>query len=118
MHPKLMENLIRSFSTISTSGQRPRALSLSSLDSSPTTQAGMHSELFWMENGTIILELDLGTQFCVHKTMLSWESTIFKDIFELFPPVDEQTVDGCHIVHLSNAAQEVEILLKAVYDHQ
>ena len=112
-----MENLTQSFSTIFTSGQRPRALSLSSLDSSPTTQAEMHSKLFWMEDGTIILESDLETQFRVHKTMLSWKSTIFKNMFKLFPPVDKQTVDGCHIVHLSNAAQEVEILLKAVYDH-
>ena len=110
--------MTRSFSTISTSGQRPRVLFLSSLDSSSTTQAEMHSKLFWMEDGTIILESDLGTQFHVHKTMLSWESTIFKDMFELSPPVDKQTVDGCHIVHLFNAAQKVGILLKAVYDHQ
>ena len=70
-----------------------------------------------MEDGSIILEVD-ETQFRVHKAMLSRESTVFKDMFELSPPADEPTVEGCHVVRLSDAAQDVEILLKAVYDHR
>jgi len=70
-----------------------------------------------MEDGSIILEAE-GTQFRVHKTMLSRESTVFSDMFKLSQPADEPMVDGCHVVRLSDAVQDVVIFLKAVYDHR
>jgi len=76
----------------------------------------MRSGLFWVEDESIIL--DSGSRGNLHKTTLSRESTVFSDMFKLSPPADEPMVDGCHVVRLSDAAQDVEIFLQALYDHR
>ncbi|KAJ7465230.1 hypothetical protein FB451DRAFT_432427 [Mycena latifolia] len=69
----------------------------------------------WMSHGDIILEAE-STQFRVHRDILAKHSSVFQDMFLLPQPPNEVTVEGCSIVHLSDSAIDVELLLTAFYD--
>lgn len=69
----------------------------------------------WFEDGNVILEAE-GIQFKVHRGILSESSSVFKDMFTLPQPpsMDEELIDGCPIVHLSDTAEEVTYMLEAL----
>lgn len=56
------------------------------------------------------------TQFKVHRGVLAMNSSIFNYLFSVPQPLvdHEDSVDGCIVVHLSDAAKDVEILLPAL----
>ncbi|KAJ7649968.1 hypothetical protein FB45DRAFT_1017387 [Roridomyces roridus] len=55
-------------------------------------------------------------QFRVHWGVLSLHSSFFRDLEGLPQPLDEPKVDGCPIVELSDSAEDVEVVLKALYN--
>jgi hypothetical protein len=56
-------------------------------------------------------------QFKVHRTILTRHSVIFRDTFGVpHPTHSEPTVDGCPLLHLADAAEDVKHLLLALYD--
>jgi len=68
----------------------------------------------WLDDGNVILQAD-SKQFRVHRSVLSASSAIFKDMFTL-STADKVLVEGCPVVHLSDAADDLHHVLKAIYE--
>src|SRR6202034_3632094 len=65
-----------------------------------------HSE-FWFNDGSIVLNADT-TLFRVHRTTLSAHSPVFSDMFGIPQPPEQCAIEGCMVVHLPDAAADVE----------
>jgi BTB/POZ domain len=84
-----------------------------------------HTE-FWLHDGSIVLSVQ-ETLFRVHQTILANHSEVFADLFRLPQPTEDaekgemkegsemQKIDGCHVVHLQDDADDFVDLLKAIY---
>lgn len=71
----------------------------------------------WYDDGSVVLQAEC-TQFRVHRTLLCQNSTIFTDMFSIPQPSQEESlVEGCPLVRLSDSAEEVETILRALYFH-
>lgn len=69
----------------------------------------------WMPYGDIIIQAE-STQFRVNRDVLAQQSSVFKDMFSVPQPPNEPTIEGCFIVHVSDTAQDWELLLEMFYD--
>jgi hypothetical protein len=70
----------------------------------------------WFDDGNIILQAEF-EQFKVYSGILSAKSEIFRDMFSIPQPVEgDGVVEGCHVVHLSDTAEEVRYVLDALYN--
>lgn len=85
----------------------PHALALT-----PTWLWITHSEL-WFKDGSMVLQAE-NTWFKVHQGILSVSSTVFSDMFLAPQPAGELLVEGCPIVHLSDTAKDIKIMLEAI----
>lgn len=72
------------------------------------------SHQFWYADGNVVLQAE-STQFRVHRTLLSLHSVIMKDCFDCPQPVDNETVEGCPVIHLSDSAKDIDILCGLLY---
>ncbi|KAJ7502979.1 hypothetical protein B0H11DRAFT_2188099 [Mycena galericulata] len=68
----------------------------------------------WHDDGSVVLQAG-DMQFRVHWSVLSLNSSFFRDMKGLPQPPDQPSVEGCPIVELSDAVEDVEYLLKALY---
>ncbi|KAJ6545093.1 hypothetical protein DFH09DRAFT_927880 [Mycena vulgaris] len=73
------------------------------------------SELVWHPDGSVVLQAGLA-QFRVHWSFLSLHSSFFRDMQGLPQPPDQPTVDGCPVIELPDSVEDVECVLKALYD--
>lgn len=90
-----------------------QSTSSSSIDENPV----IVRSTIWYDDGSVVLQAEC-TQFRVHRTLLCQNSTIFTDMFSIpQPPPNESLVEGCALVHLSDSAEEVETVLRALYFH-
>ncbi|KAJ7175339.1 hypothetical protein C8R46DRAFT_1248678, partial [Mycena filopes] len=89
--------------------------SIATIDSESDDAAPLVRSSIWMPYGDIILQAE-STQFRVNRDILARHSSVFQDLFLLPQPANEETLDGCHIVHLSDSAIDVHLLLSAFYD--
>lgn len=70
----------------------------------------------WFDDGSVVLQAEL-KQFRVHRSILSMNSVIFKDMFSLAQPsVEGEMVDGCPVIHLSDSATDLRYVLEAFYN--
>lgn len=78
-------------------------------------QSTTRSEI-WLEDGNIIIQAEQ-TQFKVYRGLLAAHSPIFKDMFSMPQPPSgpEVTVAGCAVVHVSDSAVDVAIVLRALF---
>ncbi|KAJ7649954.1 hypothetical protein FB45DRAFT_1017376 [Roridomyces roridus] len=83
----------------------------------PSDDQDIHrSSELWHRDGSVVLQAG-GTQFRVHWSVLSLNSSFFRGIEALPQPPDEIKVDGCYLIVLpDDSAADVEILLKALYN--
>ena len=88
-----------------------------SIDEPPPTEP-VRSDI-WYADGNVILQAE-GVQFKVVKSILAQNSSVFEDMFSLPqpPPSGMDTVDECPIVHLSDSAEEVGYILKALFKNE
>ncbi|KAK7025080.1 BTB domain-containing protein [Favolaschia claudopus] len=71
----------------------------------------------YFEDGNVVLEAGNTKHWRVHKGVLSHKSTVFSGMLQKLPPSPSQRiVDGCPVLALSNDHQDVEYLMKALYD--
>ncbi|KZP13431.1 hypothetical protein FIBSPDRAFT_797890 [Athelia psychrophila] len=86
-------------------------------DSTHSDEAGSttRSEI-WFEDGNVVLQAE-GTHFKVYRGALAAHSPIFKDVFAMPQPPSEgeAAIEGCPVVHLSDTAADVTIVLKALF---
>ena len=71
----------------------------------------------WLDDGNIILQAE-STQFRVLRSILSASSSVFRDMFTVPQPANENLVDGCPVVHVSDTAQDLHHVLKALFDRR
>ncbi|KAF8146888.1 hypothetical protein K438DRAFT_1868551 [Mycena galopus ATCC 62051] len=74
-----------------------------------------HSETIWYPDGSVVLQAQ-STQFRVHWSILSQNSSFFRDMQGLPQPPDQPSVDDCPVIELPDDAADVENLLKALYN--
>lgn len=68
----------------------------------------------WFKDGNIVLQTE-GVQFKVYRGILAANSSIFKDLFECGQG-EEQLVENCHVVQLSDKADDLRIVLLSLHD--
>ncbi|KAJ7094272.1 hypothetical protein C8R44DRAFT_645397 [Mycena epipterygia] len=69
----------------------------------------------WLPDGNVVLQAH-DTQFRVHWGVLSLHSSVFRDIQGLPQPPEQPSVEGCPVVELSDSVEDVNNLLKALYN--
>ncbi|KII84011.1 hypothetical protein PLICRDRAFT_436297 [Plicaturopsis crispa FD-325 SS-3] len=86
-------------------------------EQSLTTPKPTNSSILWFKDGSIVLEAE-HTRFRVHHTLLALNSPIFEDMLNIGAPRGEDNVDDCPLVILHDSAQDLESLLRALYDRR
>lgn len=69
----------------------------------------------WYDDGSVILQAE-STQCRVHWTVLAQHSSFFSDLRTVPQPPDEPRIEGCPIILLSDSIQDLEHLLRALYN--
>lgn len=88
------------------------------VDSSEDVVDPVRSDI-WYDDGNVVLQAQ-NTQFKVHRSILAQSSSVFKDMFMLpQPPLEgTQLVEGCPVVQLSDPAEDVRYILRALSDRR
>lgn len=73
------------------------------------------SKDIWFEDGSIILVCE-SIGFRVYKGILSSQSEVFRDMLSVGSPSEDETIDGCAVVHLSDSACDALHFLKTLHD--
>jgi hypothetical protein len=82
---------------------------------SPLSQPKRADNL-WFDDGSVVLQVEM-TQFRVHRSVLSTNSDIFRDMFSVPQPAEEgEVIDGCPVVHLPDSADDWTFVLQGLYD--
>ncbi|KDR69190.1 hypothetical protein GALMADRAFT_256033 [Galerina marginata CBS 339.88] len=70
----------------------------------------------WFSDGSIVLEAE-ETQFRVHKSVLSRNSSFFNAMFSTALQETRPRIEGCEVVRFDDAAEDWETVLEIVYDN-
>lgn len=73
------------------------------------------SETFDVSDADLVIRSSDFVDFQVHKLVLSVASPFFKDLLSSFQPSDGETVDGLHVVQLSEDSELLNSLLSMLY---
>lgn len=83
-------------------------------DGEPSADPLIRSDI-WFKDGNVVLQAG-GTQYKVHQSILSINSTVFADMFLVPQPTSGgETVEGCPLVHLTDSAVDVTFVLEALF---
>ena len=69
----------------------------------------------WLYDGNVVLVAGK-TAFRVFRSVLSKNSPVFEDMFTIPQPPDAETFEDCSVVHLQDAAHDVDAFLRALFD--
>lgn len=74
------------------------------------------SHSVWFEDGNIIIQAE-GTIFKVYRGVLAAHSSVFKDMLSIPQPSSGRlsAMEGCAVVHVSDTAADITIVLEALY---
>ncbi len=87
------------------------------VDSSPTQLlfAAKRDEEFWLEDGNIILVTTTRpTAFRIYKALLTRQIEIFADMFASSTPQEGEMYQGCPVVQLPDAPEDLRHLLRVL----
>ncbi|KAJ7490874.1 hypothetical protein FB451DRAFT_1079640 [Mycena latifolia] len=84
------------------------------MDDTEPSQIRRVQEL-WFEDGNLIIQAGT-SQFRVYRGVLAARSPVFHDMLSFPQPPDAELVEGCPLVHLHDAASDVNVFLRAIYD--
>jgi len=87
---------------------------LTGLATSPVSHELRRDEDFWFLDGNIVL-LVQDTAFRVHRGVLSHHSEVFRDLFAVPQPLNQERIDDCAVVRLHDDPKEVRYLLRVFY---
>lgn len=92
-----------------------------------STQPAHHAlryGILWLSDGNVVLKTNVYL-FKVHKSVLSMQSSVFRDMFALsttdaneFAEVMPELYEGLHLVSLPDDGYEVAHILRAVYERR
>ncbi|KAJ3512106.1 hypothetical protein NMY22_g15434 [Coprinellus aureogranulatus] len=69
---------------------------------------------FWFEDGSIVLQAG-NVQFKVYRELLARRSPILASLFQQPPLPDEATIDGCRVVQLQDAFEDLIHAFRVMY---
>ena len=78
------------------------------------------SEKYWFGDGNIVLKAG-ETLYRVHSSIFARHSEVFKDMFSIPQPSEEadaEMIDGCPIIPLMDAEQDLENVISIFYDNK
>ena len=70
-----------------------------------------HDREFWMEDGNMVLVCG-NTAFRVYRGLLASQSTVFADMLASSSPAAGETYEGCPVVRLSDAPEDMRHFLR------
>lgn len=70
---------------------------------------------FWFSDGNIVIVAG-HTAFKVHRGQLERHSEVFRDLFSIPQPAEQELMDGCPCVKLHDPPHDVLYLFMALYD--
>ncbi|KAH9932298.1 uncharacterized protein B0H18DRAFT_987469 [Fomitopsis serialis] len=107
---------------MSVNSRKSRKRARADIDSEDESSAAMaakedlkHDDQVWFDDGNVVLVAE-SIAFCIHRGLLSLHSEVFRGMFTMPPPENEETVAGCPVVRVSDAAQEMRYMLWALYN--
>jgi hypothetical protein len=69
----------------------------------------------WFDDGNLIIQSGEKT-FRVYRGILSSASSIFRDMLSLAVTDEEQAIDGCPVVHVSDPTADISFFLRSLHD--
>ncbi|GBE89172.1 hypothetical protein SCP_1501800 [Sparassis crispa] len=84
-------------------------------DSRPEVPHVCEDEEFWFTDGNVIL-VSGETSFRVHQGVVSRHSEVFRDLFSVPQPENEEKRFGCPVICLSDSPIDLRYLLRVLYD--
>jgi len=75
---------------------------------------GVTRSKIWFADGNLVIQAE-STQFRVHGSVLSMHSSVLKDCFETPQPTEQETVEGCSLVHMPDYAADLELVFPILY---
>ena len=82
----------------------------------PSNSPTRHPDL-WFDDGNVVLMTDAESMgFKVHRSILSRQSLVFHDMFEIPQPEDEEDWEGCPIIRVYDNATDLAIFIEVLYD--
>ncbi|KAH9058175.1 hypothetical protein EDB87DRAFT_1685494 [Lactarius vividus] len=81
----------------------------------PTRETSPPPEDFNMRHTDVILRSSDGASFRVHRLVLTTASPFFDDLFSLPQPDEDETIDGIHVVRLSEDKEVLRSLITLLY---
>lgn len=96
--------------------KRPRTDASSYADDDTDTKKVFtnHPDLYF-EDGNVILRCER-TLFCVHRSLISKHSEIFRDLFGSETKKPQEFFRGCLFIPLDDDVNDMETLLNTIYD--
>ncbi|KAM5539625.1 hypothetical protein V8D89_006734 [Ganoderma adspersum] len=99
--------------------KRPRTAEDAHTESSTTDAPSdldnvQRHEDFWFDDGSIVLVARRKTGFRVYRALLAAQSTVFSDMLTSSSPSDDEMIEGCPVVHLSDAPEDVAHFLRVL----
>ncbi|KAJ7665933.1 hypothetical protein DFH06DRAFT_1470181 [Mycena polygramma] len=85
-----------------------------SLSNATGSAVSVRSEI-WMPFGDIILQVG-ATHFRVNRDVLAKNSSVFRHLFSVPQPPNEETVEGCYVVEFSDSAEDWALVLEVLYN--
>ncbi|KII84008.1 hypothetical protein PLICRDRAFT_118797 [Plicaturopsis crispa FD-325 SS-3] len=76
-----------------------------------------NSSTVWYNDGSIVLQAE-NTRFRVHRTVMALNSPIFEDMLHIGQSPGEDSVEECPLVVLHDSAEDLEAILRALYDRR
>ena len=70
---------------------------------------------FWFRDGNIVI-IAGSAAFKVHRGQLERHSEIFSDLFSIPQPMEQDLIDGCSYVELTDSPSDVFYFFSALYD--
>lgn len=69
----------------------------------------------WYKDGSVVLRAET-TLFCVYSGLLSQYSPIFRSLFDVPQPLEQDQYEGRPLVHLPDSSKDLYHFLKALHD--
>lgn len=69
----------------------------------------------WFSTGNLIIVAGGRVAFRVYRGLLALKSEVFRELFELPPPPDQEKMDDCPVVQLSDSPEDLKHLLLVIY---